>query len=112
MGIKELVNKWERLGLLENIENKPQVARMYEDTVEILLHTKLSLRNRSRLESMVFPILYRMYRDRKMYLDKIEILIMIKDLDIKMDTINEMQGYNGLDIEAEFAYNYVHNYKK
>lgn len=112
--IKELTDKWDKLGFLENCENKPQLARIYEDLALILVSNQIPLKNKGKIDSVVFPIVYRLYINRKLNFDKIELIIMIKDLDKKIKTIEKMNeiSYLTMDVEAEFAYEYAQTYIK
>lgn len=112
VGIKDVTDKWEKLGFLENCENKSQLARIYEDLAQILVYNKIPLKNKEKIDGVVFPIVYRIYKDRKINFDKIELILMIKDLDQKVETIDYSQSYTRMDAEAEFTSIYSETYIK
>lgn len=114
--IKKLIIKWEKIGFLENCKNKVQLSNIYEDLGELLIGGyDLNLKNKKLIDSIVFPTVYRIYKNKGYTFDKISLIILLKKLDdeiTKTKYYEIISGRSELDVEAEFCFQFAMNYKK
>lgn len=110
----ELVDKWDKLGFLESCENKYQMSRIYEDLCKILTNDDIILENRTFVEGSIFSLVSRLYNQRKLNFDTIELRILIKRYDKDVIGLKDLYGtfFNAIDAEVEFVAIYSETYKK
>ena len=114
MKISEITNKWSGIGFLDNCKHKEQLSRILETTAEVMLSGELTLENKDMVETTIFSVVIKLYNDRRMSFDRIEIKQLIKKLDKKSLMIKDLHvsHISSLEIECEFISFFCQNYEK
>jgi hypothetical protein len=111
----KIFEKWKSLGFLHDTKYPEKCAFTFEKLVIVLINDNevKTYKNIEKVETIIFPILYRLINNRQMSFDTIEIKNLIKDVGIKYDIINGLNcSLSFMDIEAEFCLTYSETYKK
>lgn len=111
----EKLEFWENTGLLENmpLERKIELSRRLDE----LAHYLISLKKEHGTDSLIFPVLCRIYRQAMIPVGKFAFFVdtsqLVQDLRNKWDDIdmdNMPIEQNGVDTEAEFSAIFCEDY--
>jgi len=113
---KELISKWEKTGLLDDLKDKLPLAKILEMTAIELVDkdNEKCLKNHQLTTSMMLPVITKLYRSKNMDFDLVDIRQLIKRFDIDVECIKDLHSstHTTLDIEAEFCQFFTETYKK
>jgi len=107
----ELVDKWTKIGLLEN-GNKTLAIALEISAVYLLEVDDMH----SPLNTLVFPVIYRIFKDRTSEFDfeelKTEVMTVIHLLNEKLHLIDDLSCVNFIDCEAQFLAAFADKYNE
>ena len=120
---KELYHKWKHIGFLENDlgeEFNMKLALMFEHIAKTLLadYDKETRRYSETLDTVAFPVLYRLAVNYNMKMGKREVNRMMKELNLYITSnrvitlIHQLSTNTSIDIEAELLAEFAENYGK
>lgn len=117
---KEIIKKWNKLGFLDRVKNKRNVALAYEYLALYMMDSKNKKRFIGDEQTLLFPVVRKIFSNYKGKLDKLEIwegvITIADDFTTKYSKaepkIKKTHKLNGSDSEAEFCNKYSDNYIK
>jgi len=112
------IERWERVGLMEDVRNRDNMAIVLEATA-IYLNSDINngRYNEDEVCTILFPIMYRIFKDYVRPMSQDEICNKVPEIceDVRYKWLNggatRYAEYPGIDIELEFACDYVTEYK-
>lgn len=108
--IKETVDKWDKLGFLDNSNDKIQLSLLLEKLFILTITEEFTIDE--NIKALIFTILRKLYLERNMLFNRFELNILIKKVNIEYKKINFSNYYNYLEGECEFINDFSKMYKK
>mgnify|MGYP003633135067 CR=1 FL=1 len=111
--IEEITNKWGELGFLEQLSEhlKPIIALKYELTAHYLIGNGDYL-NDTMLQNVIFPIIYRIYKQGKTISNVETFVRQVHVFFINnREAMQDLTAFSNIDMEAEMCALFVEQYK-